>query len=146
MRYATGTMSAALRTSAPATIVTSTWLAVRFLGHDAAAAAVIAGLTGLLTSAAAVLACAEVQKTVQTWIRHRASAKGEIIRAKSEAQNSRSWTETHNAIVRAGLKSPESAERVEGLLRMHNLARVERKTEATRSPSPAHHPPALARH
>ncbi len=86
MRYATDTMGAAFRTSAPATIVTSTWLAVRFLGHDAAAAAVIAGLTGLLTSTAAVLACAKVRKTVRTWIRHRASATSARTTAQPQAR------------------------------------------------------------
>jgi len=49
-------------------------------------------------------------------------AMPEVIKAKSEAENLRSWTKTHNSIVRAGLKSQEGAERAERLLRMHALS------------------------
>jgi hypothetical protein len=55
----------------PAATATSTWLAGRFLGHDPASALKLAGLAGLLT----LLASAEAQRTIRTWIRHRAETR-----------------------------------------------------------------------
>ena len=60
-----------LRGCLPAATATSSWLAARFLTHDAALALGLAGLAGLLT----VLASAEAQRTIRTWIRHRAETR-----------------------------------------------------------------------
>jgi hypothetical protein len=55
----------------PAATATSSWLAGRLLGHDAALALGLAGLVGLIT----LLASAEAQRTIRTWIRHRAETR-----------------------------------------------------------------------
>ncbi len=55
----------------PAATATSSWLAGRLLCHEATLALGLAGLVGLLT----LLASAEAQHTIRTWIRHRAETR-----------------------------------------------------------------------
>jgi hypothetical protein len=64
-------MPCILRGCLPAAAATSSWLAGRLLCHEAALALALAGLVGLLT----LLASAEAQHTIRTWIRHRAETR-----------------------------------------------------------------------
>src|SRR5512146_843079 len=92
MKNATEPLRALLRTSVPMAATASGWLAARFLVHDAAAAMVIAGLTGMLTLVAAVLASAQMQETLRTWIRHRAEIKIAAAQASDIRRRSRART------------------------------------------------------
>ena len=64
-------MPGILRGCLPAATATSSWLTGRLLGHDASLSLGLAGLIGLLT----LLASPEVQRTIRTWIRHRAESR-----------------------------------------------------------------------
>lgn len=64
-------MPGILRGCLPAATATSSWFTGRLLGHGVPQSLGLAGLVGLLT----LLASAEVQHTIRTWIRHRAETR-----------------------------------------------------------------------
>jgi len=86
----------------PAATATSSWFTGRLLGHDASLSLGLAGLVGLLT----LLASAEVQRTIRTWIRHRAESRvaaAEAYRIRRQiraATCGRRWTTVDAARIR----------------------------------------------
>ncbi len=95
------------------------WL-ITLAGVPRTTAIIVAATLLTVTSIAVTLP--QIVKSTQEHKAGVLKAKGEVIRAKIEAKNSRSWTKTYNTIARAGLKSQERAERAERLLRMHALS------------------------
>ncbi len=103
-------MPGILRGCLPAATATSSWLAVRILGHEPALALGAAGLAGLLT----LLASAEVQRTIRTWIRHRAETRiagAEAYRIRRQVRAATCgprWTAADAALIRetAGAADP----------------------------------------
>lgn len=68
-----------------------------------------------------------VAKIVELTQKHKATnlrAKCEVVAAESEARISRNWTRTYNKIAKAGMSSPEKAERAERLLQTLVLSRA----------------------
>ena len=95
--------------------MTSSWLAVRFLGHDPAAAVLLAAMSGLLALVIALLASPEVQKTARTWIRHRAevriaAAEAFDIRRRSRARTcGRRWSRAGAEQIRKAAAAPDQS-------------------------------------
>jgi len=92
MRHGTDALGTVLRTCTPATLMMSSWLAVRSLGHDATAALLLSIMSGMLALAVMLLASAEVQKTARTWIRYRAEARIAAAEASDIRRRSRART------------------------------------------------------
>jgi hypothetical protein len=99
----------------------------------------IAGLTGLLTLAAAILASAETQETLQTWIRHRAEIKIAAAEASGIRRRSRArtcgprWTQAGAAEIRQATASAD-----EPHVSLPDIMSITRQPDNT--PSPAAHP------
>lgn len=105
-------MSGIVRCCLPAGIITSSSLGMHVLGFGMPLAVVLAVLTGLLT----LLASAETQRTIRTWIQHRAETEVAAALAYRIRRQARAatcgwrWTTANAARVRdatAALESPE---------------------------------------
>ncbi len=108
------------------------WL-ITLAGVPRTAAIIIGAVLLAVTPVATAIAVAlpriaeSIAKIVELTQKHKATnlrAKCEVITAESEAEISRSWARTYNKIAKAGLSSPEKAERAERLLRTLALSRA----------------------